>query len=471
MDIAAANFQSFLNPMINIFAYLSLKHFPFPFSAWSILTIQLLSIPAIVLIVRETGRELGYDEMSFTLVPALILSLMAPLWWSELGTTFSSSWTAPLILWGLYLLLRNVSRPLFMRINLAVSGFLFGFAAGLKLTNAPFAVSAYVVLLYLIYVQGWLETVKKSLLFVFGGITGFAVTAWWYWYLWDVWENPVFPLYNAIFKSPYYDVINFRDMRWHFSNMQEFLLFFFQTVSGTAKTSEVLFADARFLIIAILVFVAVLCKPARRYGRRTTAFMVFVLTGFILWSVMFAYQRYLIPIELLFGLVIWILVVRIFEQERVRFIILALLVALSGCMVKIPDWGHADVPAGSRNPFSVEMNDVISGTPGRYIVVRNSIPISYVLPSFHPESIFYGVDFSKKVDEMITEAIAGPSHLPLRILALSRDAHTFPERLRSAGYDPASYTLDCNFFNTGIGKYVVCEVNLQTEPHEKGIMQ
>ncbi len=43
IDIAVSGFQSFFNPLINIFAYVSLTYFPFPFSAWSITLLQLLA--------------------------------------------------------------------------------------------------------------------------------------------------------------------------------------------------------------------------------------------------------------------------------------------------------------------------------------------------------------------------------------------------------------------------------------------
>ena len=108
-DIAPARMQSFFNPMANVIAYLSLKNLPFPFSGWLILVMQLLSVPALILISRETGKGLGYAKTSFSELLALVLCLISPLWWSELGTTFFSSWTAPLILWSVYLLTRSFS--------------------------------------------------------------------------------------------------------------------------------------------------------------------------------------------------------------------------------------------------------------------------------------------------------------------------------------------------------------------------
>lgn len=117
-DLAAANLQSFFNPIANALAYLALKHLSFPFSAWSILLIQLISIPAIALLAKEIAKSLGYSRSSPSTIPAVLLSLLAPLWISELGTTFFSSWTLPLLLWGIYLLLTaHKKRPDFKEPN------------------------------------------------------------------------------------------------------------------------------------------------------------------------------------------------------------------------------------------------------------------------------------------------------------------------------------------------------------------
>lgn len=465
-DIAAANIQSFFNPVSNVFAYLSLKHLPFPFTAWSFLAIQLLSIPVLVLIAREIGMGLGYTNTSSTEVLALLLSVIAPLWWSELGTTFFSSWTAPLILWGLYLLLRNYSVRSSLWNGLSISGFLFGLAAGLKLTNAPFAVAAFAALLYLASGQSWKASAGKSLLFVFCAIFGFSITAWWNWHLWSMWKSPLFPLYNAIFKSPYFDLTNFSDIRWHFNSPADLLNYFLQAVYGTDKTSEIHFADARLILIASLLPGTILFKPAKAFSREIVALFLFVLLGFTLWVVTLAYQRYLIPLELLFGLVIWILIVRLIERERLRVFVLACMVAFSAYMVKIPDWGHARSEFGSKNSFSIEMRNHFSATPARYIVV--GVPISYVLPSFHPGSVFYGIGTSKQIDELIIKKLVEPSLLPLRILARDHDAETFPERLKAFGFNSSSHALDCGFFKTVIGRYIVCEVNLQTQHGSAG---
>jgi len=455
-DIAAASLQTFFNPLVNVYSYLSLKYLSFPFSAWSILLIQLLSVPAIVLIAREIGKGMGYEKITLTEILALVLCVLAPLWWSELGTTLFSSTTAPLILWGIYLLLLEYSIQPPVKHGLAVAGFFFGFAAGLKLTNAPFAVGATILLLYLLCDRSLRYLTGRVSLFIVSGIIGYAITAWWNWHLWHTWASPLFPLYNAIFESPYYDLVNWRDMHWHFSSVSDLLTFIIQAASGTGKTSEVAFTDIRLLIVVSLLPGVILCKPAISFGRQVTAFLLFVFSSFALWAVMLAYQRYLIPVELLLGLVIWIFVFRICERKLMRVTILVCLVVLSAYFIHIPDWGHAKVDIGTKNPFAMEIPDPLTKTPAKYIVV--SAPMAYVLPYLHADSKFYGIRASKQIDEVIAGQLIQPSHLPIRILVRDDDVQVIWDRLKTYGYNRTSHKLDCNYFKTGIGRYVVCEV-------------
>lgn len=454
-DIAAAGFQSFLNPVANVISYLSFKNLPFPFGSWLILIVQLSSILIVILIAREIGESLDYKDVTPTEILAVCLGLVAPLWWSELGTSFFSSTTAPLILLGLYLLLREDSTGLFGKYGIVLAGSLFGLAAGLKLTNAPFAVAAACMLGYAFWSRGWQTSAQKLCIFVAGCIAGYGATASWNWLLWQTWGSPVFPLYNKIFRSPYWDLANVRDMRWYFSSIGDFLSFIVQAASGTAKASEVPFADVRMLIMAALLPAFILCKPAISLGRQAVGFLIFMLCSVALWALTLAYQRYLIPVELLFGLCIWLFVMRIVERERVRIFLMACLLAVSVYLVKIPDWGHGAVSFGTKSPFSLQMPETVSATPARYLVF--GAPISYLLPSLHGDSVFFGVGVSRQVDRVIADQLQQPSSLQLRVIANERDVPRIPALLEQLSLKRA-YAADCTHFKSGVGRYAVCQI-------------
>ena len=460
-DIAAAGFQSFLHPGTNVFAYLSLRYLPFPFSAWSILLVQLASLPAVALIAREVGRGLGYRQVTLSQVLALLLCLLSPLWWSELGTTFFSSWISPAILWGVYFLVRSFSGAQVSHRGLFFAGALLGFASGLKLTNGPFALAGFSVML-LTYDGDLRLFMRRVLVFVAGGVFGFMLTAWWYGYLWVEWKSPLFPLYNAIFASPYSDPGNIRDMRWKFYSFWEFWDYLYQSAVGTLKTSEVKFADARILLISALVPVALLVtllrKPAVKQRKSGTAVLVFVGVSFVLWAAMFAYQRYLIPLELLLGLVAWVLVARIFNRESLRVVVLLVLVALSAVALKVPDWGHGKVDVGAGNPFSLVLPERLASTPARYLVVGSKI--SYLLPYLHADSIFYGLAWSQQLKALVAQRLREPSPMPIRILVEDPGLHAIWvwAYLIELGFTPETHSLECSYLKTARGRYSACEV-------------
>ena len=327
----------------------------------------------------------------------------------------------------------------------------------------PSLLRLFAAFLYTIGGSGnWKSAIKGVGVFAIGGIVGFSATAWWNWTLWIEWKSPIFPLYNAIFMSPYFDPINFRDGRFSFSSTLDFLLFVVQAASGSTKTSEVIFADARLLFISALVAGAILCKPAERHGKQVNALMLFVLSGFVLWATMLAYQRYFIPLELLLGLVVWILLSRIVEREWVKMSVLTCLIVLSLYSVKIPDWGHAKVHIGASDPLRVQMSGRFTATPARYIVL--GAPISYILPSLHADSVFYGVGVSKKLDELISQRLKVRSSLPLRVIAREDGASVFWKQLNNYDIGPSSHELSCSYLTTIVGRYIVCEVGAIGKP-------
>src|SRR5215472_7440979 len=452
-DVAAAGLGSYLHPAPNVFSYLCFSHLAFPYSAWAILGVQLLSVPALVGISRELATILGIRETAPSRHIAWLLGLLSPVWLSELGTSFFSSSTAVLILWGLFLLFWN--RPPRSAWWLA-SGAMFGLAAGLKLTNGPFAVAALVTAMWLTFSAERLTLVSLGN-FVLGLCGGFLLTAGWYWYLWINWDSPIFPLYNKLFKSPFFDLVNLRDLRWQFEGFEDFSTFLVQAAFGTRKTIEPIFADARLIVLVLLVPGALVCKSTTRLANAALiAFLLFFLTGFALWAQMFAYQRYLIPLELLVGLVIWVLLVRLIEQETMRVAALLLISALSVWAIKIPEWGHVRIASGSRDVFGISIPQRFASTPARYLVIGQ--PSSYILPSLHVDSQFFGLGVARQLDEMIGRRLGETSALPVRLLQLGDAEPTTADALEAVGIRPSSYRLDCEGVRTHRFKYAICEL-------------
>jgi hypothetical protein len=457
-DIAASGIQSFQSPISNILAYVSLSAVKFPLSSWIIAVFQLVSVPILVLIARQVGAGLGYKEVSWPEVTAILLCFLAPLWWSELGTTFADAIIGVLVLLGVYWCLKYISANEKRHRVVFLAGLFLGLATGVKLTGATFAIAAVISMFAIMFSEKQSGNYLGPTWLVVGIALGFMSCAWWNAYLWVNWGSPLFPFYNAVFESPFFDSYNWRDLRWRFGSFGEFVRFVYDAAFVTGKTAEIPFADARYLIISILVPISIFYRyvMTEKLTVVIAFFMTFVAISFSLWAVLFAYQRYLIPLELMFGLVIWILCRLILKKES---LVLALLVGvffISAIQLKVPDWGHRIPTEKQVNAFDLEVPPSVSNSPARYLVVGS--PIGYILPFLHPDSQFFGLGVSKQIDKLIENKVSGQSALPLRILARESDGVDFWTVFSRFGLSPEQAGIACQHFRSALDWYIVCEV-------------
>jgi hypothetical protein len=431
-DIAPEGQESFLNPIPCAFFYLLLSSVPFPADAWILMVLQLCSLPILVLICREIDRELGHETFSLSGLLALCLCIAAPIWWSEQGTTFYSSTTAPLVLLGLLLALRGVrmaasAQPALVRF--AAAGVAIGLACGLKLTNAPFAVGLLLALAIVLFRLDAGIAARDVSSYVVGLVVGFAPTSWWNIFLYRRWGSPLFPFYNGIFRAPYFPAINFRDLRFQFHSLTEFVHFLFAATRETHKTLELPFADTRLLMFVVLMVLVVAAWVLRRLGygkmifghlptRVTAAFLWVFSLSFVLWAVVFAYERYLIPIEIMFGIAIWMLLARLTTNQHRIVSTMAIFLIISLATIKAPDWSHWTGEPDQPTFVGIRIPNDLASTPADYLIYGKFV--SYVLPLLNPDSRFFGITFIPQRDPLfdtqIKAALADDGTRPIRLL-------------------------------------------------------
>jgi len=475
-DIAPAGLQSFYNPIPCALLYLLLSSLSFPSYAWIIAALQLSSLPILVLICMEIDRELGNEVPSLAAALALCLCLVAPLWWSELGTTFFSSTTSPLVLLGLLFGLRGMnkaSRGQPAGTAFASAGCAIGFACGLKLTNSIFAVGLLFALAIVLFPFQARMAARYLFIYVLGLAGGFAPTSWWNVFLFWRWGSPLFPFYNSIFRSPYYDAVNRSDLRFKFHSLREFVNFLFAATIGTHETCEFNFADARMLTFAVLMLLAVAAWILKRLApgrmlfrnpttRVTRTFLWFFSVSFAIWAWMFAIQRYLIPIELLFGIAVWILAAYVLKSQHRIVAAMTICLIASLATLNAPDWGHIPSNPDTRNFFGMRVPRDLVSTPADYLVYGT--PITYVLPFLHPDSRFFGTGgwnatatpgFNPQVDNLIASAIAADRTRPIRLLTFEDSLTAASSQLAHLGVVPEPV---CWHFRSDIDRFVACKV-------------
>lgn len=473
IDIAPVAGGTFLNPLPNILAYTTLTFLPFPISAWVLTVLQLLSLPILVLIFQELSRDMDQPP-GITGFLGLLLCLIAPLWWSVLGTTFFTSTLAPIVLLGLLLGMRGIGeieKSMPAGRLLMISGIMFGFATGLKLTNAIFATGFMVALVLALSSKNKALIVRSGMVYFIGLTVGFAITAWWNILLLIQWDSPIFPLYNNLFESPYFAKITDRDLRWKFHSLWEFGHFLYSSALGTRKTMETPFADARLLMLATLLIPIFFLKYFYKYfsskkevffigGSVTRTFLLYFYISFVIWAVLFAYQRYVIPLELLYGAVIWILLVQIFRRRTPVSLILLACVFVSFITLIVPDWNHKPAVKGQPNVFGLQLPKDLIETPAVYLV--SGYPNGYIYPFLHPDSRFIRIDFSPLIDNLILNALEQNSSRPVRFLTHEPAGRMLWDKLVCNGYFPDDNNkLFCWRFKSDIGRYVACEIRAE----------
>ena len=303
-DIAPAQIATYYNPLLDTLLYLADN----TFSKTPYLFIMGLPAGLALFIVCKTAGLFFTKNRKIWIPASLLISLTGFAFFRQIGTCTHEITLACFILAALYILLKNPSKPVLY----FISGALLGAAAGLKLTAALYCVSTGMTLL-LFYKT--LEKPKTFIgLFMLGGLTGFlAIDGFWMWTLWKNFQNPFFPFWNKIFRSPYFFDVNFVD-DLHLSYDWEkllFLPFLIFTGNTTEKPSRDIvanlsFSDGRWMIGYILLFVfafSLLFPSFRRSVSKRIYFLTaFMVLSYLIWLFTSQNIRFMIPVEMLFGI-------------------------------------------------------------------------------------------------------------------------------------------------------------------------
>ena len=350
---------SYLNPALDVLNYVALTQLSAAWGAALLMTVQLSTVVPLYLITRLLVPRLP----RFAAAAVAVLALGGSLVTSEWGTTFNDLTNSVPLLWGIWALL---GADLHSRWRPAVGGFLVGAAVGLKLTSAPYGVAACALGVVLLPHLWPLVRLGAGL------AAGFLVAAGpWMLVMWREFKNPVFPLLNGIFNSPYAGGTDVAaDPRFGTHGIGGVLFLPFKLVAAPAGlTGELPSSDWRWPLWAgsVIVLVVVLLLATRLSPlppgsvpkewswraaplRRLIALQVFCVVAFSLWAVVFGIQRYAIPIEMLCVPIVvatcGLLVARIWAQQ---VLLIALAAGLAVTTVTV-NWGRIPMPHGPAIP-------------------------------------------------------------------------------------------------------------------------
>lgn len=418
-DLAPAQLQTWFVPLLDVPYYLLVMHAPAPVAGALLgLVHGLVFLPVAWIAWRALAGEPRRDWLA----PLLGLAgLASAAFLSELGTTMGDNTTAPLVLGALALCLPVGSD--WRNLRTVVAGVLLGAAVALKLTNAIYAVA--LGLAVLAAPLPWRARLRTGLLLAGVALVVFALLAGpWLYAVWKAYGNPLFPQYNVLFKAPLASPEATSDVRWRPRGLGEALLRPLLFTLNPRLVSELSLLQAVWGVLylaAPLAAVAWLVRRLRGNARATsgdTAVLwmlgVFFLAGFVLWLWMFSIHRYLVVLELLAPLVLWLLLrsalpARAGRRVAGAAVLLCSLVALVGWN----DWGHA---RWTFDAFRVEAP--VGPAPG-VVLLYGDEPQSWRIPFLPAGPVYAGVAtnfpesraYARKVRTLV--ATRGPARVML----------------------------------------------------------
>lgn len=303
-DLLTAGYNGFFNPLMDLPLYFLIKYFnDYPNFIYFM---QGLWFGALAFILFKIA-QLFFDK-KLPIFFTLLLGLCGYGVFFQIGTSSNEIMISFLLLLSLYLLLRVLCGQSEARGKLFfIAGLSAGAAMGLKLTAVIYCAAFGAALIS--FYKKIPSSGKNISLFALGGFFGFAVfSGFWLWRCWQAFENPFFPFANEFFQSPYWNGGNYTDDRFVPKNWLAFLLLPFNLHRGEGFSLVVDFRLALMYLALTVVIVHYFWK-SRSVERISwnwplmfvIAFMTF---AYLIWIYYFGIARYMLPIEILCGLVL-----------------------------------------------------------------------------------------------------------------------------------------------------------------------
>jgi hypothetical protein len=286
-------------------------------------------------------------------------------------------------------------------------GSLCGMLAGLKISNGPYLLLLGVWLIWH-HVSAREHRRLFCLLLIAAAVAGSS-----YFYATLITGNPLFPLFNGVFKSPYMAALNFSDQRWH---------------AGVDFRSlwDITFSTPRYMEsyvgaagLSLLAFLGTWLVSAMSGGWRAALTLFAFASGLVIFS-QIQYLRYVFPtIALLCTLAV--VTIAALPSRRIGLISLTALIVVQCGLIRTTSWivsaGAAEqlLREGPRAILGVEQTYVperalirsLDGTGRAYCLLFANASTSYV--ALAPgKSLAIGF-YDPRMKALATAAIADPS--------------------------------------------------------------
>lgn len=472
-DLAPGQWQSYFNPTIDLPYYLMNQVLPAPAAGFIMGWLHGLNFVLLAGIARQLAPASSWRA---PLLLALAGSL-GPGFLAGVGNTMGDNLTALTVLGALLLLLRRwpqLAEGGARAFGAAVlAGLIIGVGTGLKLTNAVYALSMCLAL-FLLPGALWLRF-RLALVFGLGTLSGIALSAGhWYWRMWQTFGNPLFPQFNDRFHAPLAAPIGIGDTGWIPKGLMEKFLWPYIFTLQPKRTTEIalmqiiwplLYTAFLVLILRLLRDAAGGRRPAAPLAPRAGFLLLFFGLAWLGWTNLFGIYRYLVPLELLAPLALWLVAQRLMPPHAGR--IAAAVGILFATLAALPPgaWGHAP---WARQVTTVEVAPIAEPAQSMVFTVHGDPPMGWLVPSFPQQLAFVALGsgfpespaFAARVSAMMAQR-RGPLYVMLQTRAPNEKIWGAAQEVLGR-YGITLATDSCRQYQAAIGKaenpYQLCQV-------------
>ncbi len=396
-DIAVAHHATYYNPFLDVPLFWVASHFP-SWTGGALLGAE--AGLAAAMIGGIAYRLLPFENPRQRMPVAVLLALAALTGGGaagEIGKTSEDIGAGLGAIAGLFVLVACFQRVLRAKgadfLFILLGGFLAGGSPGLKLTALPYVVGL-TLAVFALPGSLWLRILRAGT-FGVGVLLGMAAFGGlWFWDMWRYSGNPVFPYFNDFFHSPLVPPGDYRDETFLPRSKLAALFYPFFFSQNSKLVAEWVFRDVHILIAYIAVPVAAIAtliwKPVGRQlvdPLMARLLMVMAAGTYIVWINLFGIYRYLVPLEMLSGVVIVSAVAILPLRSGARLAIIVVL--LGGAQVMA--WKGDETRLSWQGPYVGVTVPSIADPANTMILMAETAPMGYVIPSFPKEISFFRI--------------------------------------------------------------------------------
>ena len=478
-DLAPAGLQSYFSPMLDIIYFFAISHLGPKTVGFLLGFLQGLNFLLVYKIAKLVLKQHDYRN-----TVALFLALAALLtvgFLAEVGTAMHDSLVALFPLLSLWMVMSTIQslqegkqRPAMVLIMAA--GVVAGIGIGLKLVSAIYALP--ICLSFFVLPLPWLKKFRLAFLYGLAVLAGLFVTgSYWMFEMWRLFGNPLFPQFNNYFQGELATFEEIRDVRFLPGTLFDKIFYPVLFTLDPQRAAELKYEQYSWLAAYIAVLALFISRAVqffrqatanRTWGPEASFLLAFFCLGYFFWLNIFGIYRYLIVIELLIPLLLFVVITYIFRSRfaaRGAALFIAVLTAVN--LGGAPDWRHSD---WADRVYRMEPS-VFTTQPEPAAVYLAGQPIAWIVPALDIQSPFIQIVPNMPVSDaywqrarMLAAGRSGKRYLVFETdnPAVVERAHTNLARLGLTLLDDSCKVL-AGYVGSGRIEYRFCEVKEVTE--------